>query len=174
MIKRFIFCVVLALSPLYGFADNYDRYDGWSATLYGLSHHATQNQRNPYKEFNPGFGIRKHFGECFWQSANCFAELSYIHKNSLGGKVKMLSAGSKWTLATLADYRIHVGGTITYLQYENPLNRVTYHGVAPIPFVGIGKNSWDLDVSILSKKPLAALTGKDDKAVFLIYFVYRF
>lgn len=174
MIKRFIFLVVLTLSPLYSFADTYDRYDGWSGTLYGFSHHATQNQKNPYKEFNPGIGIRKHFGECFWESANCFAELSYIHRNSLGGKVTMASVGSKWTLMTIDSYRIHVGGTITYLQYENPLSKVTHHGVAPIPFIGIGKNSWDFDMSILSKKPLSALTGKDAKAVFLLYFVYRF
>ncbi len=174
MMKRFIFLVVLAFSPFYSFADSYDRYDGWSGTLYGFSHHATQNQKNPYEEFNPGIGIRKHFGECFWRSANCFAELGYIHRNSLGGKVKMASVGSKWTLFTVDNYRFHVGGTITYIEYGNPFSKKTLHGFAPIPLIGVGKNSWDFDVSILSKKPLSALTGKDEKAVFLLSFVHRF
>lgn len=157
-------------------AENLNAYDGMSLKVYGFSHHA--DTRNHYKETNPGIGIRKHLGECFGYilpTANCFAEVSYIDQNSVGGKVYIASIGSKWTVFTTSNgYNFHVGGTLDYIRYENPVKRKTYVGIAPIPFIGIGKGPLDMDVSIISRNPLKALTGKESKAVFLLYFTYKF
>ncbi|MEK7499734.1 MAG: hypothetical protein AAB649_03960 [Patescibacteria group bacterium] len=172
--RNLVALLILAISSFNSFADEYDRFDGWSATIYGLSHHVTPSKTVPYREINPGLGVRKHFGECFWRTANCFGELSHVSQNSIGGKVTMASVGSKWTLATVDGVRLHIGGTLTYLEYENPHNKAVYSGATPIPFIGIGKGNWDFDISILSRKPIEALTGKDAEAIFFGYFIYRF
>lgn len=173
MRKALVF-LVLAFLSFGSFADEYDRFNGWSVTVYGLSHHVTKSKTTPYKEINPGLGIRKHFGECFWETANCFAELSYISENSLGGRVYMASVGSKWTITKIDGVRFYVGGTFTSLEYENPISNVIYRGASAIPFVGFGKGNWDFDISILSRRPLEALTGKDADAVFFAGLSYRF
>jgi hypothetical protein len=171
--KIFIFLAFVLIS-VNSFADKSDSFNGWSVTVYGLSHHVTKSTSTPYREVNPGLGLRKHFGECFWKTANCFAELSYISKNSLDGKVQMASVGSKWTLAKIEGWRLHAGGTITYLEYEKPLDSVTYNGVTIIPFLGFGKGNWDFDVSVLSQKPIQSLMGKEDKTIYFAHLNYRF
>lgn len=166
---------VTALATTQTFAQDRDTYEGISVNIYGFSKHMNPNTQNPYHSTHPGIGIQKHFGTCFWGTANCFAGIDYIHRNSVGGKVWKVEVGSKWTLLTTSEgYRFHVGGTLEYAHYENPRKNTTYNGFAPVPLIGIGKGPLDFDLSIISRNPLKAITGKDSDAVFLARVNYRF
>lgn len=156
-------------------AGEYIDYEGVSLTVFGLSHHRTENKKHSYHEVNPGLGLKKHLGSCFWNTANCYVGASYITKNSVGGNAYFLSAGSTWPLfTTFRGTRFNVGFSAQYVRYENPVKQEVYRGIAPIFSVGIGQGPWDLNVAILSKRPLQALTGKDAKAVYLLYLDYKF
>ena len=107
--------------------------------------------------------------------ANCFVGIDYIQENSVGGEVVKVLIGSKWTFFTSeSGYRFHVGGTVEYAHYKNPRKSIVYKGFAAAPLVGVGKGPLDFDVSIVSRKPLQALMGKDSDAVFIMKFNYRF
>lgn len=173
--KRLIAAVLGTLITTSVIADDYKSYEGMSLTVFGFSHHREQGKKHNYHEENPGLGLKKHLGSCFWNTANCYVGAAYIAKNSVGGDTYVLSAGSQWTLFTTSrGTRFNFGASAQYVRYENPLKRETYRGAAPVFSVGIGQGPWDLNVAILSKQPLQALTGKDAKAVYLIYLDYRF
>jgi hypothetical protein len=100
---------VTALATTQTFAQDRDAYEGISVNIYGFSKHMNPNTQNPYHSTHPGIGIQKHFGTCFWGTANCFAGIDYIHRNSVGGKVWKVEVGSKWTLLTTSEgYHFHV------------------------------------------------------------------
>ena len=45
---------------------------------------------------------------------------------------------------------------------------------APVSSIGFGRKQWDVNIALLSKEPLQALTGKDAKAAYFLTLDYRF
>lgn len=141
-------------------------YAGWSVSLYGASHH-TRTKTN-FNESHPGFGIRKHFGACFFGLANCYAEGTYINQNSLRGETYLLSGGAWFHFANIDNYRIGLSETISVIHYKNPTKHEHIDGIIHMPAISFGKNDWDLELGVLTKDFGKWLKGEERAIYFLL------
>ncbi len=140
-------------------------FDGWSTSFYGVSHHA--RTKNPYNETHLGGGLRRHFGSCFFGYANCYAEATYIKKNSLNGETYSLGGGIWFHLADVDSYRIGLSESISYIKYKVPGKTDDRNGFIHMPAVTLGKNRWDLELGILTRDVAEWLKG-NERAIYLL------
>ena len=147
-----------------------DRGD-YSISVYLGSAHLNMKPGDIVNETNPGLGMSKNLG-CGFLGADYSLSVSTL-RNTMGGRTGALSLDADWLFPVNNGYHIILGGSISYLDYENPRNVSSYTGIAFIPFFGIGKGEWSLRVAILSSDPFAALGG-NGQAAFLFWLQHDF
>lgn len=140
-------------------------FSGWSTSFYGVSHHT--RTKSSFNELHPGIGLRKHFGSCFFGHANCYAEATYIKKNSLNGETYSLGGGIWFHLADVDSYRIGLSESISYIKYKVPGKTDDRNGFIHMPAVTFGKDRWDLELGILTRDVAEWLKG-NERAIYLL------
>ncbi len=148
------------------------RYDGWSLTLYGRSWH-TRSKRN-FNEGNWGFGVRKHFGSCFFAYANCYGEWTHVARNSVNGKTESVGAAAWFPVADVGGYQVGVSESLIYIyRYDVPILSRTYKGWVHMPALTFGKNDWRLEWGVLTRDVWKWANG-EEKAIYVISYNIRF